>query len=107
VEIELSSYIHPSFKIAMSWSNRLYTKDVVKLHMSDVSRSPKVFAMELHCQFWCRDFRGEFPRIVFATISFPLDEILESCYESPKKEVISYTFEHLIHNIKTHNRVKI
>jgi len=29
------------------------------------------------------------------------------CYESPKKKVISHTFEHLIHNIKTHNGVKI
>jgi len=29
------------------------------------------------------------------------------CYESPKKEVIFHMFEHLIHNIKTHNRVKI
>jgi len=29
------------------------------------------------------------------------------CYESPKKEVISHTFEHLIYNIKMHNRVKI
>jgi len=107
VEIELSSYIHPPFKIAMSWSNGLCMKDVVKLHMSDVSQSPRVFAMEFHCQFWYRDFRGGFPRIVFAAISFPLDEILESCYESPKKKVISHTFEHLIHNIKTHNGVKI
>ena len=30
-----------------------------------------------------------------------------SCYESPKKEVISHAFEHLIHNIKMHNGVKI
>ena len=31
----------------------------------------------------------------------------EPCYESSKKEVISHTFEHLIHNIKIHNEVKI
>jgi len=30
-----------------------------------------------------------------------------TCYESPKKEVISCTFKHLIHNIKIHNGVKI
>jgi len=53
-------------------------KDVVKLHMSDVSWSPRVFVMELCCQFWYRDFGGRFPRIVFTAISFPLDEILES-----------------------------
>jgi len=29
------------------------------------------------------------------------------CYESPKKKVISHMFEHLIHNIKTHNGTKI
>jgi len=30
-----------------------------------------------------------------------------NCYESPKKEIVSCAFEHLIHNIKIHNRVKI
>jgi len=30
-----------------------------------------------------------------------------SCYESPKKEIVSHAFEHLIYNIKTYNRVKI
>jgi len=29
------------------------------------------------------------------------------CYESPKKEIIFCAFEHLIHNIKSYNRVKI
>jgi len=29
------------------------------------------------------------------------------CYESPKKEINSHAFEHLIHNIKSYNRVKI
>ena len=62
----------------MSWSNRLQMKDIVKLCMLDVSRSPQVFAIELHCQFWCGDFGGRLPRIVFAAIPFPLDEILES-----------------------------
>ena len=31
----------------------------------------------------------------------------EPCYESSKKEIVSYTFEHLIYNIKIHNGVKI
>jgi len=78
VEIELSPYIHSLFKIATSWSNGLCIKDIVKLRMSDVSQSPQVFAMELHCQFWYRDFGGRLPRIVFAAIPFLLDEILES-----------------------------
>jgi len=51
-------------------------KDVVELHALDVSQSPQVFAMELRCQFWCGDFGGRFPRIVFMAIPFPLDEIL-------------------------------
>jgi len=51
-------------------------KDIVKLHALDVSWSPQVFAMELYCQFWCRDFGGGLPRIVFMAIPFPLDEIL-------------------------------
>jgi len=79
VEIELFPYIHPLFKIAMSWSNGLQMKDIIELCVSDVSQSPRVFVMELCCQFWCRDFRGRFPRIMFIAIPFPLDEILESC----------------------------
>jgi len=62
-------------------------KDVVKLHMPDVSWSPRVFAMELCCQFWYRDFRGRFPRIVFTAILFPLDEILEP---SPVLTTVEY-----------------
>ena len=33
--------------------------------------------MELCCEFWCEDFGGRLPRIVFVAIPFPLDEILE------------------------------
>jgi len=29
------------------------------------------------------------------------------CYESPKKEIISCAFKHLIHNIKLYNKDKI
>jgi len=71
-------YIYPSFKIATSQSNGLWMKDVVELHMSDVSQSFGVFVMELYREFWCRDFRGELPGIVFMAISFPLNEILKS-----------------------------
>jgi len=78
MEIELSPYIYPPFKIATSQSNGLWMKDIVELCISDVSRSPWVFAIELCCQFWCRDFGGRLPRIVFVAIPFPLDEILES-----------------------------
>jgi len=49
VEIELSSYIHPSFKIATSQSNGLRMKNVAELCVPDVSQSSRVFAMELHC----------------------------------------------------------
>jgi len=31
----------------------------------------------------------------------------EPCYEGPKKKIVSRAFEHLIHNIKSYNRVKI
>jgi len=54
--MEVSPYIHPPFKIAMSWSNGLRMKNVVELHATDVSWSPRVFAMELRCEFWCGDF---------------------------------------------------
>jgi len=53
-------------------------KNTVELRASDVSWSPRVFAMELHCEFWSGDFRGGFPGIVFMAISLPLDEVLES-----------------------------
>ena len=78
VEMEVSPYIHPPFKIAMSQSNGLGVKDIVKLRVSDVSQSSQMFVMELHCEFWCRDFGSGLPEIVFAAISFPLNEILES-----------------------------
>ena len=29
------------------------------------------------------------------------------CYESPKKEIVSRTFEHLIYNLKSYNGVEI
>jgi len=53
-------------------------KNVVELRASDVSRSPRVFAMELRCEFGSGDFGGRLPGIVFMAISFPLDEVLES-----------------------------
>ena len=68
----------PPFKIAMSQSNELRVKDVVELHVLDVSQSSWVFAMELRCEFWCRNFRSGLPGIVFTAISFPLDKVLES-----------------------------
>jgi len=93
VEIELSPYIHPSFKIATSWSNGLRMKNVVELCVSDVSQSPRVFAMELRYEFWSRDFRGRLSGIVFAAISFPLDEVLES---SPVPTTVEYLFYFLL-----------
>ena len=78
VEMKVSSYIHPLFKIAMSWSNKLQMKDVVKLYTSDMSQSSRMFVIELRYEFWCRDFGDRLPGIVFMAISFLLNEILES-----------------------------
>ena len=74
--MEVSPYIHPPFKIAMSRSNGLRVKDVVELCASDVSQSSRVFAMELCCEFWYGDFGSELPGIVFMAVSLPLNEIL-------------------------------
>jgi len=68
-------------------------KNVVELRMSDVSRSPGVFAMELHCQFWSGDFGGGLLGIVFMAIFFPLDEVLES---SPVPTTVEYLFYFLL-----------
>ena len=87
--MEVSPYIHPPFKIATSRSNGLGMKNVIELHASDVSRSPRVFAMELRCEFWSRDFRGGLPGIVFTAISLPLDEVLESF---PVPTTVEYLF---------------
>ena len=87
VEMEVFPYIHPPFKIAMSWSNGLGMKNVVELCASDVSWSSRVFAMELHCEFWCRNFRSRLLEIVFTAISLPLNEILES---SPMPMTVEY-----------------
>jgi len=69
-------------------------KNVVKLHVPDVSRSPGVFAMELHCQFWSGDFGGRLTGIVFTAISFSLDEVLES---SPVPTTVEYLFYFPLH----------
>jgi len=71
----------------MSWSNGLRMKNVVKLHALDISWSSRVFAMELCCEFWCGNFRGRLPGIVFAAISLPLNEVLES---SPVPMTVEY-----------------
>jgi len=62
-------------------------KDVVELCASDVSWSSGMFAMELCCEFWYRDFGGRLPGIVFTTISFLLNKILES---SPVPTTVKY-----------------
>jgi len=64
-------------------------KNVVELRASDVSQSPRVFAMELRCEFWSGDFGGGLPRIMFTAISLPLDEVLES---SPVPTTVEYLF---------------
>jgi len=64
--------------------------DVVELHMPDMSQSPWVFVIELCCQFWYGDFGDRFPRIVFAAIPFPLDEILESSLVPTTVEYLFY-----------------
>ena len=88
--MEVSPYIHPPFKIAMSRSNRLGVKDVVEFHASDMSRSSGVFVIELCCEFWCKDFGSGLPGVVFVAISFPLNEVLES-------SAVPTTVEYFLH----------
>jgi len=64
-------------------------KNVVEIHALDVSQSPRVFVMELCCEFWSGDFGGGLPGIVFTAISLPLDEVLES---SPVSTTVEYLF---------------
>ena len=87
VKMEVSPYIHPLFKIATSQSNGLGIKNVVELHASDVSRSSRVFAMELRCEFWCRNFRSGLPGIVFVAVSLLLNKVLKS---SPMPTTVEY-----------------
>jgi len=91
--MEVSSYIHPSFKIATSQSNRLGVKDVVEFHTSDMSWSSRVFAIELCCKFWCGDFGSRLPGSVFTAVSFPLDKVLES---SPVPTTVEYFLHFLL-----------
>jgi len=62
-------------------------KNVVEFRASDMSRSSRVFAMELHCEFWCGNFGSGLPGIVFAAVSLPLNEVLES---SPVPMTVEY-----------------
>jgi len=71
----------------MSQSNGLGIKNIVELHVSDVSRSSGVFAMELRYEFWCGDFRSRLPGIVFAAVSLSFNEVLES---SPVPTTVEY-----------------
>jgi len=43
--------------------------------------------MELCCEFWCGNFGGRLSGIVFAAISLPLNEVLES---SPVPTTVEY-----------------
>jgi len=92
--MEVSPYIHPPFEIATSRSDGLGMKNVVELYTLDVSRSSGVFAIELCCEFWCRDFRSGLPGIVFTAISLPLNEVLES---SPVPTTVEYFLYFLLH----------
>ena len=87
VEMEVSPYIHPPFKIAMSRSNGLGMKNIIELCTSDMSWSSGVFAMELHYEFWCRNFGSGLPGIVFTAVSLLLNEVLES---SPMPMTVEY-----------------
>jgi len=78
MEMEVSSYIYPLFKIATSRSDGLGMKNVIELHVSDVSQSSGVFVMELRYEFWCGDFGSKLPGIVFTAVSLLLNEVLES-----------------------------
>ena len=72
IEIEVSLYIHPPFKVATSRSNGLGMKNVVELSVSDVSWSSRVFA----------------------AVSLSLNEILES---SPVPTTIEYFLYFSLH----------
>jgi len=85
--MEVSPYIHSLFKIATFRSNGLGMKNVIELRMSDVSRSSGMFAMELCCEFWCRNFRSGLPGIVFVAVSLLLNKVLES---SPMPTTVKY-----------------
>jgi len=65
-------------------------KNVVELYMSDVSQSSRVFAIELHCEFWCGNFGSGLPRIVFMAVFLPLNEVLES-------SLVPMTVEYLLY----------
>jgi len=85
--MEVSPYIYPPFKIATSQSNGFRVEDAVKLHALDLSRSSWVFAVELRCEFWHRDFGSGLLGVVFTAVSFPLDKVLES---SPMPMAVEY-----------------
>ena len=87
MEIEVSPYIYPLFKIATSRSDGLGMKNVIELHVSDVSQSSGVFVMELRYEFWCGDFGSKLPGIVFTAVSLLLNEVLES---SPMPMTVEY-----------------
>ena len=85
----MSPYIYPPFKIATSRSSGLGVKNVVEFHTPDVSWGTRVFVVEFRCQFRSKDFGGGLPGIVFAAISFLLNEVLES---SPVPTTVEYLF---------------
>ena len=88
--MEASPYIHPPFKIATSQSNELRMKNIVKLHVLDVSRSSRVFAMELCYESWCGNFGGGLPGIMFMAVSLLFNEVLEPSLVPATVEYLLY-----------------
>jgi len=46
--------------------------------------------MELHCEFWCGNFGGGLPGIVFSAISLLLNKVLESSLVPTTVEYLFY-----------------
>jgi len=87
LEISLSHQAVYYYLLDNPVSGPLFVPTVIAaLHPSNTG----VFAMELHCEFWCKDFGSRLPGVVFAAVSFPLDEVLES-------SLVPTTVEYFLH----------
>ena len=73
-----SPYTHLSLKIAVPRSNGSGKKNYIKVHLLDMSRGRRVFAIEFYYKVWYRDIRGYFPEVVLPFKFFLLYQELES-----------------------------
>ena len=92
---------------------RLFRKNVWKLHglleSIILDRGPQFMAGLIRELNKMLEIKSKMSTAFHPQIDRQIERVsqeLEQYYESPKKEIVSHTFKHLIHNLKSYNGIK-